>query len=112
MLGIGLGYGFVSGLIWGSVGGLSYGLVVGLSSGGAAYLEHYILRFILWRNGAMPWHYVQFLEEAYKRVLLQKVGGGYSFKHPLFLDYFASHSALAPLSSVQQPSVSNPQELI
>jgi len=48
------------------------------------------VRFLLWRAGAVPWHYVQFLDYAAERILLRKVGGGYIFIHRLLLDYFAS----------------------
>jgi DNA polymerase III delta prime subunit len=82
--------GLVSGLVFGWVFGLVFGSVGVLQFGGEAYLCHYILRYILWRSGAMPWHYIRFLEEATERILLQRVGGGYRFIHPLFLDYFAS----------------------
>ncbi len=84
------------------------GLLVGLLGGGEAYLRHYTLRYVLRRNGAMPWHYVRFLDEAAERILLQKVGGGYRFIHPLFLDYFASQpTAIASNSAQQLP----PQQL-
>lgn len=69
---------------------LAIGLLGGLAFGGSAYLEHYLLRYFLWRQGAMPLHYVLFLEEAHERILLQRVGGGYRFIHPLFQEYFAS----------------------
>lgn len=81
------------------VGGLAVGfpivLLVGLSYGGVAYLQHYILRFLLWRGGDMPWRYVCFLDEAKDRILLHRVGGGYRFVHPLFQEYFASGAVTA-----------------
>ena len=77
------------GPVVGLVVGLSFALLSGLVSGEGAYLAHYALRFFLWRTGAMPWHYVRFLEEAHERILLQRVGGGYRFIHPLFQEYFA-----------------------
>ncbi len=72
--------------------------------GGIFYLAHYFLRFLLWLSGAMPWHYVRFLEEVTERILLQRVGGGYRFVHPLFLEYFASGAALSPPSIQSLPS--------
>jgi hypothetical protein len=50
---------------------------------------------LLWRNGSTPrpWQYVRFLDYAADRVLLRRVGGGYSFIHPLLMDYFASLGA-------------------
>jgi hypothetical protein len=78
------------GLPTGLLPGLSTGLVVGLLYGGLASFRHYALRFLLWRTGAVPWHYVPFLDYAAERILLRKVGGGYIFIHGLLLDYFAS----------------------
>ena len=69
--------------------GLSAGLMVGLLNGGLASLRHYVLRFLLWRSGSMPWNYPRFLDTAYDQILLRKVGGGYIFLHRLLLDYFA-----------------------
>jgi len=95
------------GLLVGLVVGLLFGLVVGLFSGGEVYLQHYILRAIFWRDGAMPWHYVRFLDEAAERILLQKVGGGYRFIHPLFLNYFASQGTTTA-DVPEQSSSQNP----
>jgi hypothetical protein len=50
----------------------------------------------------MPWRYVLFLEEATERIFLQRVGGGYHFIHPLFLDYFASLETETSSGSAQQ----------
>jgi hypothetical protein len=60
-----------------------------LWAGGKAALQHLILRYLLVRNDAAPWRYVEFLAEATDRLLLRKVGGGYVFVHRLLLDYFA-----------------------
>ncbi len=79
------------------------GLFGGLVFGGEAYFEHYVLRCFLWSNGAVPWHYVRFLEESTKRILLHRVGGGYRFIHPLFLDYFASGAVTASLGVAPLP---------
>jgi hypothetical protein len=69
--------------------GLFAGLVVCLLNGGLTCLRHYVLRFLLWRTGLVPWRYVQFLDYTAERILLRKVGGGYIFIHRLLLDYFA-----------------------
>ncbi len=37
----------------------------------------------------MPLRYVRFLDESAARILLRRVGGGYSFVHRLLLDWFA-----------------------
>ena len=96
-------YSLLGRLAFGLLVGLVSGLLVGLLFGGIEYLKHYLLRYFLWRSGAMPWHYVRFLEEASERILLLKVGGGYRFIHPLFLDYFASQSTAIPSTSTEQP---------
>jgi len=125
--------GLVCGLLGGLLGGLAFGLVgwlvgfrlvgwlafglvpvlagwlVGwLDFGGAAYLQHYLLRWILWRSRALPWNYVRFLEEAAERILLQRVGGGYRFIHPLFLEHFAAQGTEAPPDPVLQSSIQQP----
>ena len=84
------------------------GLVGSLTHGGNAYVQHYLLRYFLWRSGTLPWHYIPFLEEASERILLLKVGGGYRFIHPLFLDYFASQSTAIPSNSTEQPPPQQP----
>jgi eukaryotic-like serine/threonine-protein kinase len=87
---IGLSLGSVYGLVTGLFYGLFTGLVYGLGSGLDAALQHYTLRFWLWRTGFLPWNLVVFLDEAAERLLLSKVGGSYMFAHGLLLDYFAS----------------------
>ena len=74
----------------GLVYGLVVGLVVGLRNGGFAYLAHYALRLLLWRNDYAPWNYIRFLDHAAERVFLRKVGGGYIFTHRLLMEYFAT----------------------
>lgn len=90
-------------MLGGGLGDLDDGLVVD----GAKYLQSYSLRYLLWGSGAMPWHYVRFLEEATERILLQRVGGGYRFIHPLFQEYFASLGTGTSTST--QSSSSSPQ---
>jgi hypothetical protein len=93
----GLLFGLVYGLLFGLSLGLSIGLVVGVSIGLLATLwygnfeviQHYILRFILWRTDKTPCDYVHFLDYAAERAFLRKVGGGYIFIHRLLLEHFA-----------------------
>jgi uncharacterized membrane protein AbrB (regulator of aidB expression) len=95
--------GLVTGLVIGLVGvptiglaeGLAIGLVVGLVGGhkfgGRAFIQHFVLRFIMWRNGDIPRDYAGFLDcAADERIFLRKVGGGYIFIHHMLLEYFAS----------------------
>jgi NACHT domain/TIR domain len=88
-----LGYGLIFGLVFGSMGGLIFGLAFGLvggRTGFAAFLQHFVLRFFLWRLGLLPWDLVAFLDEATERLLLRKVGGSYIFVHRLLLDVLAT----------------------
>jgi predicted NACHT family NTPase len=77
-------------LVVGLLFGLVVGLVGGLCFGGKAYVKHYVLRWFLAHSRALPWRTVPFLEEAKACILLQRVGGGYRFVHPLLQEYFAS----------------------
>jgi hypothetical protein len=56
---------------------------------GAACIQHFALRFILWCRGVAPWNYARFLNYATERMLLQRVGGRYWFMHDLLRDHFA-----------------------
>jgi hypothetical protein len=88
-----LAYGLVFGLVLGSVGGLIFGLafrLVGGRTGLAAFLQHFVLRFFLWRLNLLPWNLVTFLDEAAARLLLRKVGGSYIFVHRLLRDVLAT----------------------
>jgi hypothetical protein len=69
---------------------LVVGLVVGLVGGGGAYFQHYVHRLFLTQSRALPWRAVLFLEEETGCILLQRVGGGYRFIHPLMQEHFAS----------------------
>src|SRR5205823_4165381 len=89
-------YGLPNELSAGLIVGITGGLLAGLLSGWLPWLQHYFLRLLLWRVGSIPWDYPRFLNEAADRILLTKVGGGYSFIHPLFLDYFASLDSATP----------------
>jgi hypothetical protein len=89
--------------------GVLVGLSLGIWCGGATCLRHFAIRFLLWRSGDIPWFYVCFLEEAAKYILLQHVGSGYRFIHPLLQDYFASLGAEAPTSSQSYPSLPQSQ---
>ena len=75
--------------------------------GGIAYIEHYVLRWYLWRAGYMSWNSIRFLDYAAERILLCKIGGGYMFSHRLLLDYFVtcdtiSASGHEPLAQAQE----------
>lgn len=107
-------FGPLGGIIGGLVCGLSFGVIGGLSSwailgiafsivfsifffcefflafGGMAVIEHYILRWYLWRSGVLPLNAVRFLDDVAAHILLRKIGGGYIFMHRLLLEYFVT----------------------
>jgi hypothetical protein len=60
-----------------------------LWEGGLAVIQHYTLRFILWRKKHIPWDYAAFLDYATDRIFLRRVGGGYIFIHRLMMEHFA-----------------------
>jgi hypothetical protein len=79
----------IGGLGSGLVGGLILGLGLGLKNGGAACLQHLVLRCLLVRNDFAPWKVVTFLDSAAELILLHKVGGGTIFVHRLLLEWYA-----------------------
>jgi hypothetical protein len=91
-------------LFWGLVNGAIPALAVGLYCGGAAFVQHFVLRCLLWSAGCIPFNYARFLDYAAERILLRKVGGGYMFMHRLLLEYFAGVQAEAPPSGNASPT--------
>jgi transcriptional regulator with XRE-family HTH domain len=95
---IALSFKVVAGLAGWQILGLGFALILGieftvqiaLAYGSIAVLEHYVLRWYLWRFGDMPLNYVAFLDYAVERILLRRVGGDYMFSHRLLLEYFSS----------------------
>ena len=67
----------------------------------AAFVQHFVLRFFLWKLDLLPWRLVPFLDEATERVLLRKVGGGYTFVHRLLCDTLATQN-LQPENPAQK----------
>jgi transcriptional regulator with XRE-family HTH domain len=59
--------------------------------GGMALLEHYTLRWRLWRDGWLPWNGVAFCNHAVERAFLKRWGRGYMFLHSLLEEHFAEH---------------------
>jgi MFS family permease len=91
-------------LFWGLTDAAIPALAVGLACGGAAFVQHFVLRCLLWRAGCIPFNYARFLDYAAERILLRKVGGGYIFIHRLLLEYFAGVQAEAPPSANASPT--------
>ncbi len=63
------------------------------NSGGAAFIQHWLLRLLLWRTGCLPLRAAAFLECATDRALLRRVGGSYVFFHRLLLEHFARNGS-------------------
>ena len=70
---------------------LSFGFPFALVHGGYAGLSHGALRIVLWRQGAIPLNYVDFLNYATECIFLRRVGGGYMFVHRLVQEQFSGH---------------------
>lgn len=58
-------------------------------SGGVTVWRHYVIRWLLARHHTFPFRAQAFLDDATSRILLRRVGGGYSFIHRRLQDYFA-----------------------
>ena len=54
-------------------------------------LQHFHLRWLLYRQGLFPWKLVKFLKEATKHHILESDGGSWRFRHRILQDYFARH---------------------
>jgi hypothetical protein len=85
-----LRYGLIDGLLGGLFIGLLFGLIFGLRRGGASFVRHLGLRWLLSHYQLAPWDYIAFMEYAATLILVRQLGGGYEFVHRLLLDYFAS----------------------
>lgn len=108
-LGFGLALGPDFGLIAGLGFGLGFGLIYGLLAGLGAALQHYILRFWLWRTHTFPLRVVSFLDEATICFLLKRNVGGYSFSHQLLQDYLADLPFMqASITSTTLPPTGTP----
>ena len=72
---------------------------------GAACIQHFALRLVLWCRGMTPWHYTRFLDHATERMFLQRVGGRYRFIHNLLRDHFGAMAVLRqnPVRSLDRP---------
>lgn len=75
--------------------GAIIGLSIALGRGGAAWLQHMMLRLELKRSGAIPYSIVRFLNTATVHHLLRREGSGYCFivRSEMLRDYFADEYA-------------------
>lgn len=85
LLGLYVAVGPVTWLIMGVQGALVGALGFGLFT----VLSHSTLRVVLWQSGAAPLRYLRFLDHCVERILLRRIGGGYSFVHIELQRYFA-----------------------
>ncbi len=80
-----------AGAVRGLLAALTFALLASLWHGGLDALSHYVLRYMLSREGALPWNLAGFLDYAALELgFLQKVGGGYMFVHRYLLEHFAT----------------------
>jgi hypothetical protein len=73
--------------------GLIAGAVAAFYFGVYDCLKHYLIRFVLYRDGLVPLAYTQFLDHASHLAFLRKVGGCYVFYHGLLQEHFAEKDA-------------------
>lgn len=93
----GLIFGFFAMPVYGSRRALFVGLGVGLAFaassallfGGAACVQHYVVRIWLALRSIAPWGYGYFLEAMAERLLLRRSGSAFLFIHRLLRDYLA-----------------------
>ena len=85
---LGLGFGLVGGLVV----GLLFGLGSKLSGGLGTFLKHRALRQTLSRAGLLPFETVSFLDALCERLLLERDGAIYRFRHILLRDFCADLS--------------------
>ncbi|MBE0411451.1 MAG: hypothetical protein IBX69_17140, partial [Anaerolineales bacterium] len=92
---VGISSGLWTGLLGGLIAGLTSGVLAGLFLyGGDSVVKHYSLRLLLALTGILPHPFsdrrlVAFLDAMHDRILLRRVGGGWTFIHRYLLDYFA-----------------------
>ena len=92
-----VGFGLVGQLPKWPVMGLAFALMLtimffvifAIAHGGIAWIEHYTLRWYLWRAGSVPMNYVRFLNATSEYALMRRIGGGYMATHRLLLEHFA-----------------------
>jgi hypothetical protein len=81
-----------NGISFGLCFGFAFGLIFGfLHFGGSAIIKHYSLCLVLALSTPAPLNLEPYLEEACKRGLLMRIGGGYRFRHELLQRHFAAH---------------------
>jgi hypothetical protein len=59
---------------------------------GLGFIRQFVLRYVLWKSGYIPWNYTRFLNYATAQLLLKKSGNYYRFIHALLQQHFAQMS--------------------
>ncbi|MEU0561517.1 hypothetical protein [Dactylosporangium sp. NPDC006015] len=75
-----------NGLVYGLPAGL---LVAGLVISATAWGQFCLTRIVLWARGATPLRLLSFLDDAYDRGILRRVGSVHQFRHHLLQDHLA-----------------------
>ncbi len=52
-------------------------------------IEQFAIRWVLWKDGNIPWNYQRFLKDCSRKLLLQRRGDRYRFIHRLLQEHFA-----------------------
>lgn len=65
-------------------------------------LQHWLLRYQLYKKGLLPWRLVDFLNEVTERRILESDGAAWRFRHRIIQDYFAEQR--------QEPKESKPNQ--
>lgn len=79
---------FLQGAFIGLVLGVAGALFCGLYRG----IVHLVARMLLNFSNRVPWKYSRFLDYAASRLLLRKIGGSYTFAHPILREHIANLS--------------------
>lgn len=67
-------------------------ITVVYNESGLTFLQHLVIRWLLYRNNYAPWNYAQFLDYCKEKLILERVGGRYRFIHKQLQEHFASMS--------------------
>ena len=89
VLPFGLELGRINEVNIGLVVGFVLGLPLAVRYGGNAFIQHFLIRYVLSLNGFLPWRLVKFLDYATDLIFLHRVGEGYIFIHRTFMEHFA-----------------------
>lgn len=93
-------WGIIVNPLFGTILGIVFGFIGSLSVSNA-WMQHFILRIILWCSGDIPWNYAKFLNYATDRLFLQVVGNRYRFIHELLKKHFSQLSTTSSILFMQ-----------